>query len=55
MPIQRSLRAVPVLLLTAVLAGCATTGANMPNANVPVADYRDTVEFSGALSVTYER
>jgi outer membrane lipoprotein LolB len=55
MPIQRSYRFLPGLLLTAVLAGCATTGANMPNANVPVAAYRDTVDFTGALSVTYEQ
>lgn len=55
MPIRRSLRLVPALTLAAVLAGCATGGASLPNANVPVAAYRDTVEFTGSLSVNYER
>jgi len=57
--IQRSFRLLPALALAAVLAGCATSQANLPNnvanANAAVAPYRDTVDFTGSLSVTYFR
>lgn len=52
---NRFVRLLPALLLTAVLAGCATTGAGLPNANVPVAAYRDAIELSGKLAVSYQK
>jgi outer membrane lipoprotein LolB len=55
MPNYRVLRLLPVLTLATVLAGCATSGASLPNANVPVAAYRDTIELSGKLGVTYHK
>jgi len=61
MQIHSSLRLLPALALTtvlaAVLAGCATSGPSLPlpNANVPVAAYRDTIDLSGKLSVTYQK
>jgi len=55
MPTYRPFRLLPILSFAAVLAGCATTGTNTPNANVPVAAYRDTVDFSGSLSVSYQQ
>jgi len=55
--IRHSPRLIPALTLAAVLAGCATSPTNVPNnvanANAPVAPYRDTVDFTGSLSVTY--
>lgn len=55
MPIRPSLRLLPLLTLAAVLAGCATSGAGLPSANMPVAAYRDSADFAGSLSVSYER
>ncbi|WP_020653643.1 outer membrane lipoprotein LolB [Massilia niastensis] len=48
MPITRRLS---LLVLAATLAGCATTGANLSTATV--ADYRDTIDLAGRLSVNY--
>jgi len=52
-------RLFPLVTLAAVLAGCATSGVNvphpMPHSTVPVAAYRDTIDFTGSLSVSYER
>jgi outer membrane lipoprotein LolB len=55
MHIHSSLRLLPLLALSAVLAGCATSGAGLPVPNVPVAAYRDTIDLSGKLAVTYQK
>jgi len=46
---------VPAVILAAVLAGCATPVTNLPNAGVPVAAYRDTIDLSGKLAVDYQK
>ncbi|WP_296945409.1 outer membrane lipoprotein LolB [uncultured Massilia sp.] len=51
----RSSRFIPAMLLAAVLAGCATGGAPLSNPNAAAAAYRDTLERSGRLSVTYQK
>lgn len=55
MHIHSSLRLLPALALAAVLAGCATSGPSLPVPNAPVAAYRDTIDLSGKLSVTYQK
>jgi outer membrane lipoprotein LolB len=50
-----SLRLFPAVALAAVLAGCATSGASLPHADVPVAAYRDTIDLSGKLAVNYQK
>ena len=60
MPIHRH---IALVVLAAVLAGCATTapqstGAAPASASAPVpavAPYRDTIELSGRLQVTYQK
>lgn len=46
---------LPVLAVAAVLAGCAVTNAGLSNSKVPVAAYRDTIDLSGKLAVTYQK
>lgn len=55
MQLSSSFRLLPVLVLAAALAGCATPGPSLPVPNVPVAAYRDTIDLSGKLSVTYQK
>ena len=55
MQIHSSFRLLPALALSAVLAGCATSGPSLPVPNVPVAAYRDTIDLSGKLAVTYQK
>jgi outer membrane lipoprotein LolB len=50
MPITRRLS---LLLLAASLAGCATSTSNLSRS--PVADYRDTIDLTGRLSVNYQK
>jgi outer membrane lipoprotein LolB len=44
---------IPTLALAVLLVGCATTTANLSQA--PVAAYRDSIDLSGRLSVTYHK
>jgi len=37
------------------LAGCATSTANLPTATSGVGAYRDTIDLSGSLSVSYQK
>jgi outer membrane lipoprotein LolB len=55
MQIHSFSRLLPVVALGAVLAGCATSGPSLPVPNVPVAAYRDTIDLSGKLAVTYQK
>jgi outer membrane lipoprotein LolB len=55
MPIHRSFRFLPILAMTAVLAGCASTGAGIPASTASVAAYRDTIDLAGRLSVNYQK
>jgi outer membrane lipoprotein LolB len=50
MPITRRLS---LLAIAAVLAGCATTGANLSSTTVGA--YRDNIDLSGRLSVNYHK
>jgi outer membrane lipoprotein LolB len=50
MPITRRLF---LLAIAAVLAGCATTGANLSTSTVGT--YRDSIDLAGRLSVNYQR
>jgi len=50
MPLTRRLT---LLAFAAVLAGCATSTANLSTATV--GDYRDTIDLSGKLSVNYQK
>jgi outer membrane lipoprotein LolB len=50
MPITRRLT---LLVLAAMLAGCATSTANLSHA--PVGDYRETIDLAGRLSVNYHK
>ena len=50
MPITRRLS---LLAIAAVLAGCATTGANLSTSTVGA--YRDSIDLSGRLSVNYQK
>ena len=56
MPIQRH---IALLVLAAALAGCATTATQSTGgtsaAAAAVAPYRDTIELSGRLQVTYQK
>jgi outer membrane lipoprotein LolB len=46
-------RRLTLLAITAVLAGCATPGANLSTSTV--AAYRDSIDLSGRLSVNYQK
>ena len=48
MPITRRLS---LLACAAILAGCATTSSNVAT----VGAYRDSIDLSGRLSVTYQK
>jgi len=50
MPLTRRLT---LLACAAILAGCATSPANLSTATV--GDYRDTIDLSGKLSVNYQK
>lgn len=50
MPLTRRLT---LLAFAAVLAGCATSTANLSTASV--ADYRETIDLAGRLSVNYQK
>lgn len=50
-----SFRFLPALALAAVLAGCATGGAHLSNPDAAAAAYRDTIDLSGRLGVTYQK
>nr|WP_314544229.1 outer membrane lipoprotein LolB [uncultured Massilia sp.] len=41
--------------MTAVLAGCATGSAHLSNPNAAAAAYRDTIDLTGRLAVTYQK
>lgn len=45
-------RRFALIAISAMLAGCATTG-NLSRA--PVADYRDSIDLTGRLSVNYQK
>jgi outer membrane lipoprotein LolB len=53
------LRRLSLFVLAAALAGCATTATQTPGATTgaaaSVAPYRDTIELSGRLQVTYQK
>jgi outer membrane lipoprotein LolB len=58
MPLYRSLRPlrlVPALAMAAVLAGCATGSAHLSDPNAAAVAYRDTIDLSGRLTVTYHK
>jgi outer membrane lipoprotein LolB len=46
-------RRFSLIAIAAVLAGCASTHANMPGSTVGA--YRDSIDLSGRLSVNYQR
>ncbi|GAB3462120.1 lipoprotein insertase outer membrane protein LolB [Massilia terrae] len=46
-------RLLAILAIAALLGGCATTSANLSQA--PVAAYRDSIELSGRLFVSYQK
>jgi outer membrane lipoprotein LolB len=46
-------RRLAILAIAALLGGCATSSANLSHA--PVADYRDSIELTGHLSVVYQK
>jgi outer membrane lipoprotein LolB len=41
--------------MAAVLAGCATSNANLSTTTTAVGAYRDTIDLSGSLSVSYQK
>jgi len=55
MPTYRSVRLLPILALSAVLAGCATGSAHLSNPDAAAVAYRDTIDLSGRLAVTYQK
>ena len=52
MPRPSALRSVSAACAAILLSACAATG---PMSGASVADYRDTIELSGRLSVNYEK
>jgi outer membrane lipoprotein LolB len=46
-------RRLAILAIAALLGGCATSTANLSHA--PVADYRESIDLSGRLSVNYQK
>ncbi len=55
LPMYRSFRFIPAVVLAAALAGCATGGAPLSNPNAAAAAYHDTIDLSGRLTVTYHK
>jgi outer membrane lipoprotein LolB len=47
-------RFLPAVLLTAILAGCAS-GGHLSNPNAAAIAYRDTIDLSGRLIVNYQK
>jgi outer membrane lipoprotein LolB len=52
MPIHRSF--LPAFAAALVLSGCATSNANL-STTTAVGAYRDTIDLSGSLSVSYQK
>jgi outer membrane lipoprotein LolB len=53
MPIHRSF--LPAFAAALVLSGCATSNANLSTTTAAVGAYRDTIDLSGSLSVSYQK
>jgi outer membrane lipoprotein LolB len=53
MPIRRPLRLILAAAAATILAGCATPTANLSTASVGA--YRDTIDLTGSLSVSYQK
>jgi outer membrane lipoprotein LolB len=53
MPISRPLHLILATAAAAILSGCATSSANLSTAAVGA--YRDTIDLSGSLSVSYQK
>src|SRR3954454_13361101 len=53
MPIRRLFQLVFAAAAAAILSGCATSTANLSTASVGA--YRDTIDLSGSLSVSYQK